>query len=250
MKRILIICLFFLSALGILCLVSCTCNDAELETEEKTLTGCHVDNSCVDCYWFPNACGMFPNDFSDHTYYLGCSKSCVVCGFDCTLLECYQPPAEGGNDEETRSVVPAVEGIDYSVDKITFRVDNEIVELDDGDLSFDDIQLLIELINLKEAATVYFYVEYTAYVELHSVELYCDFDYNAIGETLNSFCDFVHAKRGNVAENYGQKNYKSKNLKPGKHMIHAVVSFNAYELLALEGFSDFSFSACTYGGVE
>ena len=252
MKRILIICLFFLSAFGLLCFVSCTCNcDAELETEEKTLTGCHIDNSCVDCYWFPGACGKFPNDFSNNAYYVGCSpQSCVVCGFDCTLLECYQQPSEEGNDVETRSVVTAVEGVDYRIDKITFRVDNEIVELDDGDLSIDDIQLLIELLNLKEAVAVHFYVEYTAYTELHSVDLYCDFDYNVIGENLNNFRDSVHAKRGNIGEYYGQDNYRSKNLKPGKHMIYATVSFNAYELLALEGFSNFSFSAYTYGGVE
>ncbi len=263
MKRNLIIAIFFAVLFVGLCLMSCTCEgNASLtvpkagcggtscftEEGEVTLNGCHVENSCIDCYWFPMANGCYGNEFTSNKYFEGClPPSCVVCGFDCTLLECYGTGKDEGTNFEDRPVRLAVEGVDYTIDRFIVAVDDEVTEFEDGEINLDDLEQLIKILILREAVTLRFYVEYTALTELHSAEFDCDFLYGSAGEVFTNFNDGAHIKMGNVPEYLGENNWKSDNIKPGKHLMTSIEELNAYELELLKEISNWRFTAYTYG---
>ena len=215
--------------------------------------GLHVTCDCLDCYWFPMLCGCYPNELSTNAYFGNCAMpSCVVCGYDLTFLECYGSSTPEGTDVDNRAVRDAIEGQDYRIDSFRIIVNDEAQELDDGRFTSEDIRLLIGLINLKELVTVEIYVEYTALTELHSATLAGEFDYGSAGEIISNFTDGFEVVRGNVKERYGEKNMHSKNLQPGKHMIHTVFSLDTYECLALEDITFIEMTAKAYsdGGAE
>lgn len=267
MKRILIITLFFVFAFSALCLVSCDCkNDVSMTVgkqtcsgpfcysssgEFETLTGCHHQSDCIDCYWFPCAFGCYSNDCTEMKGWEGCAPpSCVVCGFDLTLLECYGDDGAHGTDEETRHVKPAKKGVDYRIDSIKVVVNDDLETLKEfvaGDLNMsemdDFLMEIVALINLKEATKVDFYVEYTALTELNKVEFGVDIIYK--GYDWKNYTNGAYAEAGNII-NLGQENLKSQNIPVGKHFLHATVSLNVYELLQFDGFSNIKFVAYAY----
>ena len=259
MKRNLIIAVIFAVLFVGLCLMSCTCEGNTEKTvfkadcggntnEQETLNGCHLNNSCVDCYWFPMANGCYGNEFTENEYFSGCMPpSCVVCGFDCTLVECYGTGKDEGTNYEDRPVRTAVNGVDYTIDSFVVAVDDQVQEFRDGKINWEDLEEFIKIIMLDDAATIRFYVEYTAINELHSAEFVCDFQYGSAGEVFTNFTDGVRIKMGNVTEYVGENNWKSDNIQPGKHMMTAIVNLNAYELMALENMPNWSFTAYAYG---
>ncbi|MBR5632907.1 MAG: hypothetical protein IKW68_02925, partial [Clostridia bacterium] len=205
MKRNLIIAIFFAVLFVGLCLMSCTCEgNANLTVfkadcsgntdDEVTLNGCHVENSCIDCYWFPMANGCYGNEFTANEYFSGCMPpSCVVCGFDCTLMECYGTGKDEGTNYEPRPVRTAIEGVDYTIDNIIVMVDDEVTEFGDGNLDLDDLERVLHLMLLREAVTIRIYVEYTAINELHSAEFSCDFQYRSSADgVFTNFNDGAH----------------------------------------------------------
>ena len=101
---------------------------------------------------------------------------------------------------------------------------------------------------MQEAVTLEFFVEYTALKELQSVSFECEFQYGAAGEVFKSFDEGVYVKRGNVPSYYGEQNWKSSNIMPGKHILSATIELDAYELIALDNILPWKFVAYTYGG--
>ena len=266
MKRILFITLFFALAFSVLCITSCNFdNDVETQVskqacagpfcyrpsgEVETISGCHNKGNCVDCYWYPCTFGCYSNDCTNMEYWSDCAvPSFVIFGFDFTLLECYGDDGIRGTDRERRDVRVAQEGIDYRIDSIKVVVNddiNNLKEFTSGNLGFSEIDdflvEIIALINLKEATKVEFFIEYTALVELNKAEFGVDVIYD---HEMMNFSNGAYAKAGNVI-NIGDGNYKSQNIPEGKHFLHAVVSFDVYELLQFEGFSDMKFIAYAY----
>lgn len=256
MKRILIITSFFVLIFGLLCVTSCACDCNETITVENTNTGqpetfegCY--NSCIDCYWYPKMCGCYENDLQND-YFRGCMpSSCVVCGCDLTLLECYRKSDDKGTDVETRQITAAAEDVNYVIDKMTVIVNGNVKEFYDVGMNWDDISdailKFISLMNLETAAQVEFHIEYTALTELHSAEFEAYFEYNDVMDMLNNTLKKVSVKQGNGDKSYaGESNLKSKNIQPGKHIMSVTASLNMYEVIGLKDISNAIFSAKAY----
>ena len=248
MKRVLIIVSFFAIIFGAFCITSCAKHESKTITVEKynmcsgtgrteTFEGTY--HSCSGTYRYTGMCGCYENDLHSD-YFEGCMpSSCVVCGYDLTLLEWYRLTDDGGTDADTRSTTTAVEGRDYVIDKMTIVVNDNIEEFYNVGMNWEDIRdaimKFVALINLQSAAEVEFYVEYTALTELHSAEFSATFEYDGAMGMLTNTLKNVKATKGNGSKEYvGQDNYKSKNIQPGKHIISATASLNMYEVLALE----------------
>lgn len=228
--------------------VSCVGESCDKEVE---VSGCHINNNCIDCYWFPFLFGCYKNDLNCMLF-----PSCVVFGFDFTLLEFYSYNIVDmePTDIEKRNVVKAVEGVDYIIDSVIIMVDDKQVKLNgnhlgqgglNGENIKDDISTILGLIMLYREAEIKFFVEYTVLTELNLAELHCEFEYDGLDFSKN-LTRSVTTKVGNVPESYGDPNYISKNIKPGKHIITATASLNMYEILALENMTNFYFVAYTY----
>lgn len=269
MKRNLVILLICVIVFFTMCLSSCTidlCVCGQLDTEAEltvlncnmcsdhptTIKGCHFENDCIDCYWFPFLCGCYGNDFTGNEEIGKAScpiPSIVFCGFDFTLLECYGTNLEKkdhNTDIETSNVVEATEGVDYTIDRVVIRVNDEDIELGKNFSIEANIETLLSLIMLQSEVEIKYFVEYTALKELHSVELNCEFEYDSMADFSKNFTRKVNVKAGNIQETYGEPNYKSENIKPGKHIITATASLNMYEILALEDMTNFYFRAYGY----
>ncbi|MBE6558511.1 MAG: hypothetical protein E7661_05830 [Ruminococcaceae bacterium] len=214
--------------------------------EVETLTGCHNKNDFIDCYWFPCAFGCYSNDCTELSFWDGCAvPSCVICGYDLTLGECYGDYDVHGTDDDLREVKVAQEGIDYRIDSIKVVVNDDLNTLREflaGNIGFSEFDIFLEevirLINFKEATKIDYYIEYTALTELNSAEFGIDVIYKNSRE-------HIYAKAGN-ALNLEQGNFKSYNISAGKHFMHATVSLDVYELLQFVNFSDATFVAYAY----
>ncbi len=270
MKRTLFISFLFCALFALLCLTSCggpdqcvfKCDSITVEEYEDTgcscqgkepaskgetkLSGCHIANSCIDCFYFPTACGYYDNDLE--------SVSCVVCGWDCTFLECYGDSAlkeekvEYVSNVETRYTVTATEGVDYTVDSMKVSMySGGYQALEDGfDISdMDDWQSFIGAISmLNEEVQLQFTLEYTALTELSSTVFYGDIIYD--GYNWSNYTDGFRAVNGNTDSDLR----KDRNIQPGKHIARAVISLNFYEMRQLEDITSITFSATKYGGEQ
>ena len=279
MKRTLIILSFFVFLFALLCVSGCDCNSDgegcmgcktmtaiggkkdkwidcastscfEAGEEEVELNGCYVNNSWLDCFWAPSACGCYENELSmsqkDNSTFVGClgTPSCVVCGFDLTLLETYTPPVIEDLSVDKRNQVPAVKGVDYTIDRV--RVTADFGDFDvflDGTFNAEDIAIFIEKIMLYgEDATIYYTVEFTANTELHSAECGFLIEYN--GYDWNNFSSKAYTTMGNSASSATH----DKNIQPGKHVMRAAVELDMYEMFQLERFYGEFFNAIKYEG--
>lgn len=263
MKRFWIIFSVIAALFAFLCMGSCNCdNDAELtvgtqgcsgffcyeENGETTLEGCHYKSDKLDCYYFPSACGCYSNEFTDMEYFDGCMlPSCVICGFDLTLLEWYgHTENEEELDIDSREVTAAVEVVDYRIDSFKILVEDELSEFTNGKFNMEDVILFIQGLNLSDVVDIDVYIEYTALTELQSSEFNLNFAYK---HDVGNMSPGIGVKKGNVKAFYGENNYKSRNIKEGKHMIHGTVSLNAYELLNMDLENpSWSFTAYKYSG--
>lgn len=256
MKREIIISIIFIAIFICLCMMSCegcsecTCGcdtltvdkyESKKDTtpsETVTLSGCHILNSCIDCYWLPTACGIFENDLH--------GTSCVLCGFDCTFLEFYGVSSledEHISNVETRSTTYAIEGEDYVIDNFSVAMyDGELKPFtSDDDITFDDLMAIIKLISMTgEDTEIILTLEYTALTELNHVTFSGDVVYKNY-TTMNDTTGF-YVKQGNT----DSQTYKSMNIQPGKHVVFAVMSFDFYELLKLEDINNIQFNAYKY----
>lgn len=278
MKRNLILIAFFVLLFGVLCLSSCSCGEDgdgcfgcmtvsavgtkgcprgdcfscmdqkscfEAGDDVVELNGCYVNNNCVDCFWAPKACGCYENEISTTAKdgSLSCIgvPSCVIFGFDFTLLEFYEPRFDTPGVEK-RKTATAESGADYTVDRITLSSDlGDFAVFTDGDLSGKDLETFIKKIMMYgENAKVYYTVEFTALTELHSAE--CGFQVNYEGYEWNNFTTSGHDQLGNTAT----PAEKVLNIQPGKHVMCAVVELDLYEIAKLEGFTGYTFNAMKY----
>lgn len=264
LKRILIITVFFCALLAILCILSCggpnqcrfACDSLTVATYDScsaesangtaSMQGCHIANSCIDCYWFPTACGNYENDLG--------TVSNVVCGWDCTFGECYGDSALNSSEEEssdftpnieTRSVVEAQEGVHYTVGKMSVRMyDGELKGFEDGSLdNWDDLKSLIGLISMTgEETEIQLTLEYTALKELSGVVFSGDVIYD--GYNWTNYTHGFNMKDGNGANS--SETQAKLNIQPGKHVINAVISLNFYEMAQLQDITNITFTAYTY----
>ena len=221
-----------------------SCNSDYTYTGETELSGLHIKNGCIDCYWFPTACGSFENNLS------GIEVSDVRCGFDCTLGECYGEEVYGDKrieivpNVESRQTVTAIENTHYTIDKLSASVYyGELKSFTDDKFTLDDISSLIGLISmLGEDAEIQITLEYTALTEFHSATFSGDVSYD--GYEWTNYTNYFNVTEGNQSLN---EYYKADNIQPGKHIINAVLSLNFYELKDLEDITNLVFSAYTYG---
>lgn len=260
LKRLLIIVSFFLVLFAFLCVMGCgsdgcfcgvdsisvgkfdSCK-ADSFSGETEMSGCHIANSCIDCYWFPFACGHYENDLE--------GISCVVCGFDCSFVECYgdssfsetKKDKEQVSNVETRTPVLAQEGIDYTIDDIKCTLYyGELKSFTDDNLDLDDFESLIALVSMwGEETQIQIVLEYTALKELSSVKFKGNCVYK--GYEWTNYTDGFHVTDGNAL---GSTPVKSENIAPGKHYVYATIYLNFYEMTALEDISSIIFEAYTY----
>lgn len=279
MKRNLIIACFFVLLFGVLCLGGCDCgSDGESCTGCKTVTaiggkkehcmecgttscfeagdqevelnGCYLNNSCIDCFWAPGACGCYENELSmsqkDNSTFVGCvgTPSCVIFGFDFTLLETYEPPVIEDLSIDNRNQVPAIRGEDYTIDRVTVTADfGDFEEFLDGSFNADDFAMFIKKIMMYgENATIYYTVEFTANTELHSAE--CGFLIEYDGYDWNNFSSKAIGRMGNKIT----QPTRDQNIQPGKHVVQASVELDMYEMLQLKNFYGEFFNAVKYEG--
>ena len=261
MKRYLLIALFFVGAFSLLCLwgcggpAQCHCGadsltvgaydgcSADSSTGDVTLSGCHLANSCIDCYWFPTACGYYENDLS--------STSHVVCGWDCTFGECYgdsslkeEAGVEGVPNVETRTQTLAAENEDYTIDDLSVTLYyGELESFKEDHLTLDQFKSILNLISMwGEETKIQLTLEYTALTELSGVKFQGDVIYD--GYEWTNYTDDFCAVDGNA---YGATDVQRRlNIQPGKHVINAVISLNFYEMKDLEDITNLEFLAYTY----
>lgn len=255
MKRELIIILVFAAILLLICIVGFKgcggrCDSLTVEqfdskkdldsNDSATLSGLHIEKDIIDCYWFPTACGYYKNDIT------GISR--VVCGWDCTLTECYgEDQYENKTEdhisiEETRATRVAVENEDYRIDSFTVRLyDGELKTFEfDHNVTMDEIVSALKLISMvAEETEIYLTIQYTAFTDLKNVQLYGDVIYE--GYEWQNYLNSYRTVEGEL----GEDTFKMSNILPGKHVITAVLPFNFYAMVNLEDIT-VNFSATAY----
>ncbi len=227
----------------------CSCSDP-VESGKTELSGCHFENSSIDFYWFPTACGYFGNDLG--------GISCVACGLDFTFLEFYGDkavenvvdPEDFVSNVEERRVISAVENVDYTVDRVEIRMDEGDFEVfTDGELKLEDfLAFLKSFATVSKEVEIYATVQYTALTELHSVMYNGSFVYDGIGSTFANYASGFKNINGNTVEYNSSVDtvQKSLNIQPGKHVITASVKLNVFELLELKDINNLYFAAKKY----